>query len=298
METLEGLRKRIATTGELRSIVRTMKSLAAVSIRQYDQAVVALREYDRTIDMGLQVILQRERLPIPEGETAVGSAIAVVFGSDHGLCGRFNHEVARFARRELDRRRVSREKVAYLVVGVRAAAQLETAGEKVEEWMHLPGSVDGLTETAYRLLLTIDRWRADRPLSRVLLLHNRRAEGTTASPQVVQLMPLDPAWLARLARRRWPARAIPTYTMDPQTLFALVVRQHLFVGLFRAAAESAASEHATRLTAMQAAERNIEEHLEQMTAAYRRKRQESITAELLDIVSGFEVLAGTRQGYE
>ena len=85
------------------------------------------------------------------------------------------------------------------------------------------------------------------------------------------------------------------FTMDPAALFAALARQHLFVTLYRATAESLASEHASRLVAMQTAEKNIEEHLTETTAAYRRKRQEAITSELLEIVAGFEA-SSSRQG--
>lgn len=295
MDTLEALGKRIATTEDLRSIVRTMKSLSAVSIRQYEQAVVALRDYRRTIELGLQAVLRRDRPSIADLQGPEGPTIATVFGSDHGLCGRFNQEIARFAQTELRRRRVSPENVHYLVAGARAASQLEAAGKRVEECFLLSGSVGGLIETAYSLLLKIDEWRAQESLARIVVFYNLRSEGATASPHGVQLLPLDPAWLRRLARRRWPSRAIPTFTMDAEALFAALVRHHLLIELFRAGAESAASEHATRLAAMQAAERNIEDHLGEMNAAYRRRRQESITEELLDVVAGFEALTGAGQ---
>jgi F-type H+-transporting ATPase subunit gamma len=80
--------------------------------------------------------------------------------------------------------------------------------------------------------------------------------------------------------------------MAAPALLASVIRQYLFSSVYRAAAESLASEHASRLLSMQAAERNIEEHLEAQHAEFRRRRQEAITGELLDIVSGFEASGG------
>ena len=108
MPTLEALRHTLATVEELRSIVRTMKALAAVSIHQYDRAVTALADYDRAVRQGLRVVLreqmveaQAQRLAladaIPEIPSTAGSPPAtgaVVFGSDHGLCGRFNEVLA------------------------------------------------------------------------------------------------------------------------------------------------------------------------------------------------------------
>lgn len=80
--------------------------------------------------------------------------------------------------------------------------------------------------------------------------------------------------------------------MDTAELFSALAREYLFANIFRSGAESLATEHATRLAAMQTAMRNIEEHLEDMIAEYRRKRQDAITNELLDIVAGYETILG------
>lgn len=293
METLETLGRRIGTTEDLQSIVRTMKSLSAVSIRQYDQAVLALREYNRTIEMGLQVVLRSGHAPATEPGGPPGPTVAIVFGSDHGLCGRFNGEIVRFAREALSRQ-AGGEGAVFLVAGERVASELEATGEQVAQRFRLPGSVTGLTDTAHDILLDLDDRRSRHGAGRVLLFHNRRADGAAAAPHAVQLLPLAADWLQRLAARHWQSRSLPTFTMDTRDLLAALVRQHLFIGLFRAGAELAASEHAMRLSAMQAAERNIEESLDDMNMAYRQRRQQSVTEELLDIVAGFEALTTSR----
>jgi F-type H+-transporting ATPase subunit gamma len=78
--------------------------------------------------------------------------------------------------------------------------------------------------------------------------------------------------------------------MDAEPLFSALVREFLFVLLYRAGAESLTSEHAARLSAMQAAERNIDAHLAEMRVVYQQLRQQGITEELIDVVSGFMVL--------
>ena len=75
------------------------------------------------------------------------------------------------------------------------------------------------------------------------------------------------------------------------TVLALV-REYLFVSLFKACAESLATENASRLAFMQRAERNIGDLLEQLRADFHQQRQNSIDAELFDLISGFEVLGG------
>ena len=80
------------------------------------------------------------------------------------------------------------------------------------------------------------------------------------------------------------------FTMEESELFQRLIREYLFVSLFRAFAESLASENASRLASMQVAERNIEEHLHALTTESRQLRQMTITSELLDIISAYEAL--------
>ena len=286
METLDTLGKRIATTRDLQSIVRTMKTLSTVSIRQYERAVIALHDYDRTIELGLQIVLREKAVPAEESVRPDAPAAAIVFGSDHGLCGRFNEQIGRFAVTEMQKRNWPTG--PWLAVGNQAATRLEAAGQTIDAGFALPGAVTGLTSLANSILLKIDEWRTGSGVARVMLFHNARVGETTASPFAHQLLPFHTGWLERLARLPWRSRALPTHTMGQQALFSALVREHLFVTIFRAAAESMASEHATRLASMQAAERNIKEHLDEMNSAYHQRRQQAITEELLDIVAGFE----------
>lgn len=293
METLETLGKRIATTTDLQSIVRTMKALSSVSIRQYERAAAAQSAYRRTIERGLQVVLRA--LPFPP-ETAAGDDVrtaAIVFGSDHGLCGTFNEQVCRFARHTMQRRVANAWDRRYLAVGMQAATRLDAMGETIDGSVNLPGGVGGLTATVHVILQTIESWQDEHDVACVVLFRNARASSAPATPAMIQLLPLDLAWLRSLTEWPWPSHVLPTHTMDGPTLFSSLIREHLFSSVFRAAAESMAAEHATRLASMQAAERNIKEHLETMNGAYRRRRQEAITEELLDVVAGFESLQST-----
>lgn len=290
METLETLNKRIATTKNLQSIVRTMRSLSSVSIHQYEQAVKALTEYAHVTELGLQILLRESPLQdlSPPGQD--DPSVSIVFGSDHGLCGGFNEQISRFAIAEIRKPDVSAEGGKCLVVGVQAASRLEELGQNIDTTYFLPGSVEGLTETVNKILLKIDEWQVMHGSVGVTLFYNTRSPGYTASPKHIQLLPLNPIWLNDLAERRWPSRKLPTFSMNRQRLFSSLIREHLFLSIFNAGAESIASEHVTRLAAMQAADRNIKQHLEEMTGTYRRRRQQDITEELLDITSGFETL--------
>ena len=95
-ETTAGLRKKIDSASDLQSVVRTMKSLAASSIGQYERSVAALAEYFRAVEIGLGAAFRSasgsEAFSVPEG-WSTGEMRAVFFGSDQGLVGEFNETV-------------------------------------------------------------------------------------------------------------------------------------------------------------------------------------------------------------
>jgi F-type H+-transporting ATPase subunit gamma len=292
METLETLSARLGTTDEIRSIVRTMKSLSAVSIRQYEQAEQAIGVYERTIDLGLGALLTDRRgrgLALRPGSVGPAAPEAlIVIGSDRGLCGRYNEIVARHAEARL------RDDTAVLaVIGARVAARLQATGAGVDRLFSIPGTVSGMGALVQHVIVEIERWTRDPGVGRVRLVHNRREGRARAVPTDRVLLPVPEDYLEGLLREGWQGRGLPFFRMDPDRLLSWLVRQRLFVVVYRALAEALASEHATRLAAMQSAERNIEERREDLLSLYRRMRQETITRELMDLVSGFEAVNAT-----
>jgi F-type H+-transporting ATPase subunit gamma len=294
MLTLEALRRQIGSAEDLRGIVHTMKTMAAVSIRQYQRAVEALGDYQRAVAMGLQVVLaDQSAAPAAPRRAPGGRAVAVICGSDQGMCGSFNEQIVSFALRTLAGRSPPGGPLL-ATVGERARARLAASGHPPAASLSGPASANGITAVVQALLLQLDAWRAEQPDAPVLLFYNALVTGARYRPQCVRLMPVDLAALRRAPESAWPPRSLPIYRMDPAALLSGLVRQHLFISVFRALAESLASENASRLTAMQAAERNIDERLAELEAQYHQQRQTAITSELLDIVSGFEVLTRRR----
>ena len=82
---------------------------------------------------------------------------------------------------------------------------------------------------------------------------------------------------------------------DGTTTLRALIREYLFISLFGACAESLASENASRLAAMQRADKNIDELLETLHGTFHRLRQTNIDEELFDVISGFEALAEPRK---
>lgn len=294
METLEQLSATLESLDDLRSIVRTMKALAAASIRQYERAVESLSQYNRTVALGLHVVLREMPERMMRRQRGRGPTGIIIFGSDHGLCGRFNEDLADFVREHL-RARAETEDVRVLVVGARMTPLLAEAGLPADETLGLPGSAARVTALVDQLFLTLDAWQTEINVVSVHLFYNRRRSASRTHPIAQRLLPVDLHRFHRLEEEPWPSRVLPTFSMDRERLFAALVRQYLFVSLFRACAESQAAEHASRLSAMQSASRNLDDRQTELIAEFRRRRQEVITAELLDLVSGYEALRGSNR---
>jgi F-type H+-transporting ATPase subunit gamma len=291
-QMLESMRRRIESAEDLYAVVRVMKALAAANIRQCERAVESLAEYSRTIEAGLQVVMRnRPEEFVVEARPGRRWGI-IVFGSDQGMCGSFNELVATFALEQINALAGEAKDRTVLVVGARLVGRLEDAGCVVGGRFSPPSTVSGITEAVHDVLLKVEELRFQEGIDQFLLIHHRPTAPAGSRPGKLQLLPVDPDWLESLAARSWDSRSLPTFSMDWRRLFSELIRQHLFVALYRAVAESLASENAGRLASTHAAEKNIQSHLSRLTVGFHQLRQQSITGELLDIIAGFETLTG------
>jgi F-type H+-transporting ATPase subunit gamma len=304
-DTLENLRRKIDGAVELDSVVRTMKALAASSIVQYERAVHSLDDYYRTVELGLVAWLRQSDIINSRAAIHVGGDVrargdrtrqvatgAVVFGSDQGLVGQFNEVLADFVVNTLGNMPGGKNIWA---VGERVQGYLADAALPVSGNFQVPNSIAAITSLVGRILIEIETQREQGKVAEVYLLHNRPKSGAVYSPVMQRLLPLDATWQSGLAALPWPTRNWPEVIGGGEPTLQALIREYLFISLFRACAESLASENASRLAAMQRAEKNIDELLEDLTQTFHRLRQSGIDEELFDVISGFEALAAPLQ---
>jgi len=291
MASIESLKKRIHTTEDLQSVVKSMRVLAALNLRQYEQTVLSQDQYLQTIERGLQILLKMKPGNDVLSRQAPGGRLgAIVFGSDQGLCGSFNEQIALYALNNMKGCRNQSDERGILAIGHRVARQLEDAGQQIEECLPTPSSRAGITVMAQDILVKIETWQREQDFDRIILYYHALLPEKGVTPHMRILLPIDREWLQRLEETPWPARSLPIFTMNWDQLFSQLIHHYLFISLSKAFAESLASENASRLLAMQGAERNIAEHREELLGDFQEQRQSSITEELLDIIGGFEVL--------
>lgn len=284
------LRHQIETARDLQSVVRTMKAVSASSIGQYEASVHALDDYVRTVTLGLSASLPATREWIPSvatGESDEDSLVAVVFGSDQGLAGQFNDRIAAFAHARLAGHPGA---LSLWAVGERVEGRLQDLGLTVQGRFDVPGDVRAVGPLVGRLLLANQARLLEGERTALRLFHNRPAFGAVFESAQQRVLPLDRKWLDSLVGTSWPTSQLPETIGEQVDTLRALLREYLFVSLFRACAESLASENASRLAAMQRADHNIDELLERLQTSFHRQRQSSIDAELFDVIASFEAL--------
>jgi F-type H+-transporting ATPase subunit gamma len=296
-DTTASLRRKIGRAGDLQSVVRTMKSVAASSIGQCENSVRALADYYRTVELGLGAYL-REHGPASlmterNQQTASSEIHAVVFGSDQGLVGQFNDVVADYAVRTLAALPSNPQVWA---VGERVHSRLADAGLAPVGLFTVPNSIKAITPLIGQILVQSESRQSQGEVTELHLFYNRPTSGAVYESVGQRLLPLDERWKCKLTELPWPTGNLPEVMGSDTSILRALVREYLFVSLFRACAESLASENASRLAAMQRADKNIDELLEILNRTFHRLRQSGIDEELFDVVSGFEALSSEHRG--
>jgi F-type H+-transporting ATPase subunit gamma len=293
-DSTASLRRKIDSAGDLQSVVRTMKAMAASSIGQYEKSVHALGDYYRTVEFGLGACIRESALGLSVVErnapTKARAVSAIVFGSDQGLVGRFNDAVADYAIKTLA---AQPGKAKVWAVGERVRTRLADAGVQLAGLFAVPNSVQAITPLVGQIQLESEAHRDES--DDLWVFHNRPLAGAQYEPVSRRLLPLDAQWRQGLIKISWPTDNRPDVIGGASATIRALVREYLFISLFRACAESLASENASRLAAMERADKNINELLNQLHGTFHRLRQAGIDEELFDVVSGFEALVGSRE---
>lgn len=285
--TLEQSRRRREAVGTVHEIVGAMRAIAAGRIQGAQRALAAARDYEAVVRAALGAVAQRttiRSLPAVDGQPP----LLVVLTSEQPLCGAFNQQVLDLTERRHEELR-AQGPVTLVAVGLRGARQLAARGLMPDHFEPSATSLQGLRALVKRLSRMIDARYAAGAAGPLLVIHNRYRSVSEQSPIEERLLPLDLAEFSQADRHfaaRSPSRAPPGprhYLPIPQLLAGLV-GEFAFIQLFRMAADSFASEQASRLVAMDGATRNTEKMLEQLLDLERRERQGQVTREVLDLI--------------
>lgn len=284
--TQEVLKKRIKTTNDLYGIVTTMKLLSSVSVGQYEKALVSLNQYTQTISLAFQGLFRQEffSLPNTSNHQKSGKTLVIVIGSDNGLVGRFNWELVQEVKKESPL-----ASMKLITIGKRLSTSFFSKGLKPDFSYSNSNTLSEISSLADTILTKVNQLISADNFEKVLLFYNKK-EHNSFQPQKLQLLPFSEEILKQLKETPWSGRMLPLINPENESLFSALSQEYLIVFLVQALTSSLACEHYIRMLHMQQAEKNIEKKLAQLDLIYQQERQNQITNELIDIVSGAQAM--------
>ena len=289
MPSLKDLKIRIASVKSTRKITKAMQMVAAAKLRRAQEAAEAARPYAERMETvlgnlaaGASASASAPRLLAGTGKSEVH--LLVVATSERGLCGGFNSSIVRLARAHILRLLADGKTVKILTVGKKGREQLRRDQDRL-----LAGHVD---LTAVKRLGYVDASGiAQEVLRRFVagefdvctIFYNRFRSVISQIPTARQLIPA-------VFEAGDASAALYEYEPDEEAILADLLPRGVATQIFTALLENAASEQGARMSAMDNATRNAGEMIDRLTIQYNRSRQQAITSELIEIISGAEAL--------
>ncbi len=289
METLNSLKKTLDTSKSIKQVVSTMKALSAANIKKYEKMVKILYAYRSNIEMGIQaMMIFGKNLKISDIEYIKKTGnknLSIVFGSNQGLCGRFNDRIKNFVLNDIHD--ISNNQI--VVIGERLLNLMEITELNIIKSIYLPNSIENSASTIYEVLQIIDEKLKNEEINNVFLYYTMSDDTVNGTPTKTRLIPIDKKLLENAKNKVWPTNNLPYWQIKNEILIADLLKQYIFTILNSALVNSITSEQKNRLITLQSAETNINELIRNKNLEYNQKRQSTITSELLDVVVGYQV---------
>ncbi len=301
MPSLKDYRLRIASVKNTRKITSAMKMVAASKLRQAQARAEAGRPYARKMAEALARLIvaighRDEPMPLLDGTGEDKKILYVVITADRGLCGGFNTNLVREARRHMTMQRAQNKDLTIITVGRKGRDLLrrEFPGAMVD---HLPFDIS--YATAEKLTQTIIGLFSAGEFDMAYLASSRFKNVITQIPTVTQLVPFTPpeAALEQVKHEDEPqyynqtAHGYYSFEPDAMTLLKRLIPQQIAAQLYSVLLEVGAGEQAAKMTSMDNATRNAGDMINKYTLQYNRARQAYITKEVSEIVAGAEASA-------
>lgn len=292
MASLKDIRSRIDSTKNTQQITKAMKLVSAAKLRKAQHQITNVRPYATTLLKVIADVAATNRvthpLMTPPAETK--KVLMVVLTSDRGLCGAFNSNINRFTETYYKQIKNTVDQVDFLFIGRRGADYFARRGVKaIDVLLRLDREVsyELASKTAERLI----KFYLDGHYDEIRLVYNEFKSAISQSPVTETLLPIDLS--KQTFAEQEGANAFSTdmiYEPAPDVIIGQLLFKAFSTQVYRCMCESVAAEHGARMSAMENATNNAKEMINKYTLIYNKARQEKITTELIEIVSGAEAL--------
>lgn len=282
MANLKDIRRRITSVKNTKQITRAMKLVSAAKLRRANDAASRGKDYVKLLGKTLGAVSKELpedfSHPLLEARSEVKNRLVIYISGERGLCGAYNSNLEKFVLTS----DVAKDPFQVIAVGRRAVATAkrrawnvhsayEGLAEDPSEW-----PIKEICEIATQQYLS-------KEVDEVLIYFT---EFRSAVAQEVRTNPLLP--LTDLGEQGGATSGVTKFSPAPEQIFEEIMPLVIHSSIMQCALESKASEHAARMTAMDAATNNANDLIDKLKLFYNRARQSAITTELIDIVGGAE----------
>ena len=287
MPSLIDIRRRVRAVKSTQQITKAMKMVSASKLRRAQERVVNARPYAQKMLRVLNSLASRvdssaHPLLAQQADPAAGRTLLIVITADKGLAGSFNTNIIKNATQFLNENPA--RQAALGLVGRKGRDFFRRRGYDVRyEDVGLFASLK-FSHAQAVAKRAIEEFVEGR-VSSVYLVYNEFRSVMNQRVVIERLLPI-----ARLEDESGAPAVDYLYEPGPDQILNELIPQHVEMQLYRALLESAASEHAARMTAMDAATRNASEMIDALTLYMNKVRQAAITREIIEVVSGAEAL--------
>ncbi len=292
MASLKDIRARIESTKNTQKITKAMKMVSAAKLRKAQNNVLSLRPYALTMRKVISDIALTQKIshPLMEPKANPKKVLLVVLTSDRGLCGGFNANISKFAESYIAENKLKYDKIDFFFIGKKASDYFIKRGIKpIESMVKLDKelSYQLAATVASRLLKTF----LDGHYDEIRMIHNEFKSAISQLAVAETLLPISiehSSFGTDKNKANFSEDMI--YEPSPEKIIEQLLIKHFDLQVYRCMSESVAAEHGARMTAMENASNNARDMISSLTLTYNKLRQEKITTELIEIVSGAEAL--------
>jgi F-type H+-transporting ATPase subunit gamma len=292
MPSLKDIRIRIESTKNTQQITKAMKLVSAAKLRKAQHQIQNMRPYAQTLLKVIADIAATERVthPLITPSLDPKKILLVVVSSDRGLCGGFNSNINKFTDNFIKSNKEKYEKMDFIFIGRKAndffARKKVIPIESIQK-LDKDISYSLASDVASKLI----KKYLDGDYDEIRLIYNEFKSAISQKVVCETILPVD------LGQQTFTQEGVSIpfavdmiYEPQPEGIIDQLLIKHFSIQVYRCMSESVAAEHGARMTAMENATNNAKEVLGKLTLTYNKLRQEKITTELIEIVSGAEAL--------
>ncbi|AHI07365.1 ATP synthase gamma chain [Bdellovibrio bacteriovorus W] len=294
MASLKDIRAQIESTKNTQQITKAMKLVSAAKLRRAQQNIVNMRPYALTLRKVIADIAVTNKVshPLMEKKETVKNVLMVVITSDRGLCGAFNSNINKFTENYIKEHKGNLDKIDFIFIGRKGHDYFNKRDITPVDYITKLDK-DISYELASKIAGRVMNDYLEGSYDEVRIVHNQFNSAISQTVVCETLLPIDMGLSSFKTEGEKSANEFAVdmiFEPGPEQIIKELLEKHFDLQVYRCMSESVAGEHGARMSAMENATNNASEMINKLTLTYNKLRQEKITTELTEIVSGAEAL--------